>query len=70
MLFENGWANDNLVVINFKKRVMNFENRDMQIIAPLDPSEGGSHGKMGSHIQYLGGLHPSHRKWGAGMVKY
>ena len=32
--------NDNLVVINFKKRVMNFENHDMQIISPLDSSEG------------------------------
>ena len=27
------WANENLVVINFKKRVMNFENRDMRVIA-------------------------------------
>ena len=33
------WANDNLAVINFKKRVMTFENRDMWIIAPLDPNE-------------------------------
>ena len=30
----------NLVVINFKKRVMTFKNHDMQIISPLDPLEG------------------------------
>ena len=35
-----GWENDNLAVINFKKRVMTFENRDMQIISPLYPKEG------------------------------
>ena len=35
-----GWENDNLVVINFKKRVMNFETHDIWIIAPLDPLEG------------------------------
>ena len=35
-----GWENGNLAVINFKKRVMTFENHDMQIISPLDPSEG------------------------------
>ena len=31
--------NDNLEVINFKKRVMTFENCDMRIITPLDPNE-------------------------------
>ena len=35
-----GWDNENLAMINFKKRVMNFETRDIQVIAPLDPSEG------------------------------
>ena len=35
-----GWENDNLVVINFKNRVMTFENHDMRNIAPLDPTEG------------------------------
>ena len=34
------WDNDNLAVINFKKRVMTFENYDVQVISPLDPSEG------------------------------
>ena len=35
-----GWENKKLVVINFKKRVMTFENCNMQIISPLDPLEG------------------------------
>ena len=35
-----GWANDNLAVINFKKRILNFENRDIRFIAPMDPNEG------------------------------
>ena len=35
-----GWANDNLAMIKFKKRVMTFENRDIRFIAPLDPSKG------------------------------
>ena len=35
-----GWDNDNLVVIDFKKQVMTFENHDIRVIAPLDPSEG------------------------------
>ena len=40
MLLGIGWENENLAVINFKKRVMNFENRNMWIISPLDLSEG------------------------------
>ena len=39
-LLGNGWDNGILAVINFKKRVMNFENHDMRFIAPMDPSEG------------------------------
>ena len=35
-----GWENENLVVVNFKKRVMTFENCDIQIIGPLVPQEG------------------------------
>ena len=35
-----GWANDILVVINFKKCVVNFENYDIRVIASMDPSEG------------------------------
>ena len=35
-----GWANDILAVINFKKRVMRFENQDIRVIAMMDPTEG------------------------------
>ena len=34
------WANDSMAVINFKKRVMTFENQDIRVIAPMDPHEG------------------------------
>ena len=34
-----GWANDSMAVINFKKRLMTFENQDIQFIAPMDPNE-------------------------------
>ena len=37
--------NENLVVINFKKRVMTFENRDIWIISPLDHQEGKTYVK-------------------------
>ena len=36
-----GWANDSLVVINFKKRVMTFENQNIRVITPMDPTKGG-----------------------------
>ena len=35
-----GWANDSMVVINFKKRMMTFENQDIRVIVPMDPDEG------------------------------
>ena len=34
------WANDILVVINFKKHVMTFENCDIRVITSMDPVEG------------------------------
>ena len=34
------WTNDSLAVINFKKHIMTFENRDIRVIAPMDPNEG------------------------------
>ena len=37
MLLGIGWANDSIVVINFKKSVMTFENQDVRVIAPIDP---------------------------------
>ena len=35
-----GWASDSLAVINFKRRVMNFENHDIWVIDPMDLNEG------------------------------
>ena len=35
-----GWNNDSMEFINFKKRMMNFENQDIRVIAPMDPDEG------------------------------
>ena len=35
-----GWANDSMVVINFKKRMVTFENQDIRVISAMDPSEG------------------------------
>ena len=40
MLLGIGWANDSMAVINFKQRVMTFENQDVRVIAPMDPQEG------------------------------
>ena len=40
MLLGIKWANDIFLVINFKKRVMNFENRDITVIAPMDSTKG------------------------------
>ena len=34
------WANKNMAVIHFKKRVMAFENQDIEVISPMDPNEG------------------------------
>ena len=35
-----GWDNDSMVVINFKKCMMTFENQDIRVIALMDPNEG------------------------------
>ena len=32
------WANEILEVINFKKRMMTFENQEIRVIAPMDPT--------------------------------
>ena len=56
MLLGIGWENENMVVINFKKREMNFENREMYIIAPLDPSEGWRYIKPMKE-EFVGGWH-------------
>src|SRR5271154_6210851 len=34
------WAFDNMAVINLKKRQITFEDKQIQVIAPLDPFQG------------------------------
>ena len=34
------WDNNSMEVINFKKRVMTFENQDIKVTALMDPNEG------------------------------
>ena len=34
------WAIDNMVVIDLKKRQMTFEDKQIRVIAPLDPFQG------------------------------
>ena len=35
-----GWANNSMIVINFKKRIMTFENQYIRVVMPIDPDEG------------------------------
>ena len=35
-----GWANDSMVMINFKKWLMTFENQDIRVITLMDLNEG------------------------------
>ena len=35
-----GRDNDSMEIINFKKRVMTFENQHIRVIAPMEPQEG------------------------------
>jgi hypothetical protein len=34
------WAFNNSIVVDLKKRCMNFEKYGLRFIAPLDPDEG------------------------------
>ena len=34
------WDNESILVINFKKWVMKFENQDVRVISPMHPQEG------------------------------
>ena len=34
------WAIDNQTIINFKKRVLSFENDEVRVVSPIDPLEG------------------------------
>ena len=34
------WAIDNQTIINFKKRILSFEDNEMRVVSPIDPLEG------------------------------
>ena len=34
------WAIDNQTIINFKKRILSFEDDEMRVVSPIDPLEG------------------------------
>ena len=34
------WAIDNHTIINFKKRILSFEDNEMRVVSPVDPLEG------------------------------
>ena len=34
------WAVDNQTIVNFKKRILSFEDEEMRVISPIDPFEG------------------------------
>ena len=34
------WAINNQTIINFKKRILSFEDNEMRLVSPIDPLEG------------------------------
>ena len=34
------WAIDSQTIINFKKRILSFEDNEMRVVSPIDPLEG------------------------------
>ena len=34
------WAIDNQTFINFKKKILSFEDNEMRVMSPIDPLEG------------------------------
>ena len=40
MLIGIYWAIDNHTIINFKKRILSFEDDEMRVVSPIDPLEG------------------------------
>ena len=34
------WAIDNQTIINFKRRILSFEDSKIRVVAPIDPLEG------------------------------
>ena len=33
------WAIDNQTIVNFKKRILSFEDEKMRVVSPIDPQE-------------------------------
>ena len=40
MLLGIDWAIDNQTIINFKKRILSFEDEEMRVVSPTNPFEG------------------------------
>ena len=34
------WAINNQTIINFKKKILSFEDNEMRVVSPIDPLEG------------------------------
>ena len=39
-LFKIDWDIDNQTIINFKKRILSFEDNEMRVVSAIDPLEG------------------------------
>ena len=39
-LLRIGWAIDNQTLINFKNRILTFEDTELRVVTPIDPLEG------------------------------
>ena len=56
------WAMENQTIINFKRRILSFEDDEMWVIAPLDPLEGPRYVEPvlnkghGDHLDTMGRL--------------
>ena len=40
VLLNIDWDIDNQTIINFKKRILSFEDDEMRVVSPIDPLEG------------------------------
>ena len=40
------WEIDNKTIINFKKRILSFEDSELRVVAPIDPLEGKRYVKL------------------------
>ena len=50
------WDIDNQTIINFKKRILSFEDNEMRVVSPIDPLEGQRYVELvynDGHVDYL-----------------